>query len=521
MIIDDTAWWLPTLTTVAGLVFGYIAHLVFSKLRISRAREEAKIIHRQAQLEAELVVKDARLKAQEEARKAWELFEEETRVRKAELRTIDERVTQRETNLERKVAVIDRKEQSIDAKLEKIEAQRESLEVQRQSIDDLLAQQQAKLEEIAHLTQEQATKKLMAELEEGLKSESGALIRRYQEEAKSHAERQAREIITNAVERYAADQVNEITTSVVVLPSEDMKGRIIGREGRNIRSIESATGVNILIDDTPGTVVISGFDPLRREVAKIALERLMADGRIHPARIEEVVKEVRDEIEQTIRSAGEQAIYELDIKGVAPEVLRTLGRLKFRHSYSQNILVHSVEMAHIMGMLASQVGLDPQVAKRCGLFHDLGKALTHEIEGSHALIGADILRRNGESAVVVNAVASHHDDVPMESLYAVLVKAADAITAARPGARSETTELYIKRLEKLEEIATSFRGVENCYAIQAGREVRVIVEPSKISDDEAMQMARNISRQIEEQLKYPGSIKVTVIRETRCVEYAR
>jgi ribonuclease Y len=371
------------------------------------------------------------------------------------------------------------------------------------------------------MSQEQARQTLMQQLEDEVQNEAGALIRRIQEETKETADRQAREIITTAIERYAAAQATEITTCTVTLPNDEMKGRIIGREGRNIRALEAATGVDILIDDTPEVVVISGFDPLRREVARVSLERLISDGRIQPARIEEVVGKVQEEIDETIRAAGEHAIYELGLQGVDPELVRTLGRLKYRHSFAQNVLQHSVEMGHLMGMMASDLGLDPAIAKRVGLFHDLGKAVDHQVEGNHAIIGADMLRKHGEAPVVYNAVASHHHEVEGESPYAALAAAADAITAARPGARSENTEVYLKRLEKLEGIANNFRGVEKSYAIQAGREIRVIVEPSKINDDDAMQMARNIGKQIEQELEYPGQIKVTVIRETRCIEYAR
>ncbi len=361
----------------------------------------------------------------------------------------------------------------------------------------------------------------MKQLEEEVRGEAGTLIRHIQEETKAIAEKKARDILVTAIQRYAADQASEITTSTVHLPGDDMKGRIIGREGRNIRSIEAVTGVDILIDDTPEVVVISSFDPLRREIARISLERLIADGRIHPSRVEEVVAKVKEEVDIAIREAGEAAIYELSITNVDPILIHTLGRLKYRHSYGQNVLEHSIEMAHLMGMMAADLGLDQPVARRIGLFHDLGKALDHKIEGSHALIGADLLRKHNEQAVVINAVAAHHGDVTQETPYAVLACAADAITASRPGARSENTELYLKRLEKIEQIASSFGGVEKSYAIQAGREVRVIISPSKIDDGQAMQMARNIAKQIETNLDYSGQIKVTVIRETRCVEYAK
>ncbi len=500
---------------------GYFIHAVLDRVRMSNARTKADILVKEAKNESESIIKDANLQAKDVILKAREEFEAESKATRRELKALSERLDQRENNLQRKVDLVDRKELGIDEKIAAVDRERELLRQKQDELDEVLTAQRQGLQEIGHMSEEQAREILLQRLQEDLKMESETLIRKSQEETKEIAERKARDIITNAIERYAADQVNEVTTCSVHLPSDEMKGRIIGREGRNIRSLESLTGVNILIDETPEVVVISGFDPLRREVARISLERLITDGRIHPARIEEVVAEVQEEIDETIRLAGEEAIYELNIRGVAPELVRTLGRLKYRHSYSQNILKHSIEMAHIMGMMANELGLDVDIAKRAGLFHDLGKALTHEVEGSHALIGADLLKRHGEEAVVINAVAAHHNDVEMESLYAVLVKAADSITAARPGARSETTEIYIKRLQKLEEIATGFRGVEKCYAIQAGREVRVIVEPSKINDEDAMQMARNISHQVEEQLQYPGQIKITVVRETRCVEYAR
>jgi ribonuclease Y len=417
--------------------------------------------------------------------------------------------------------MLDKKEQALKDKIAGLEREKDVLKGKEKDLEVVIAEKRAKLQEVAHLSQDEARRQLLLSLEADLRNETAALIRRMREEAKEKSEAQAREIIVHAIERYAADQVSSMTTSSVALPNEEMKGRIIGREGRNIRALEAATGVNILIDETPEVVVVSSFDPLRREIARVAIERLMADGRIQPGRIEEVVAEVKQEIEDEIRKAGEAAIYELGLQGVSPELMRTLGRLKYRHSFAQNVLRHSVEMAHVMGMMASELGLDPVIAKRVGLFHDIGKALDHQVEGSHAIIGADLLRRCGETPVVYNAVAAHHGEVEPESLYPLLASAADAMSASRPGARSETTEIYIKRLEKLEEIAKSFRGVEKCYAMQAGREIRVLVEPAKIDDNEALQLARNISKQIEQDLQYPGQVKVTVIRETRYVEYAR
>jgi len=514
-------WWIQTAWSLVFLGLGYLAHAVFNRIRVNSAERNAKVILESARRESEVILKEAKVQARDEVLRARESFEEESKSRRHELIALEERVAHRETNLDRKVSVLDRKEQALDEKLEDLERRRAQLEEERSALQALADQERTKLQEVAALSEEEARRELMRRMEEELQAEAGALIRRVQESTQEQAEREARRIITMAVERYAGDQVSEITTSTVTLPSDEMKGRIIGREGRNIRSLEAATGVNILIDDTPEVVVVSGFDPLRREVARIALERLIADGRIHPTRIEEVVAKVQEEIDDAIRAAGEEAIYELGLQSVAPELVRTLGRLKYRHSYGQNVLKHSIEMGRIMGLMASELGLDVTVAKRVGLFHDIGKALDHEVEGSHAIIGADLLKRHGEQPVVYNAVAAHHGDVEAESLYANLCVAADGMTAARPGARSETTEIYLKRLEKLEMIANNFRGVEKSYAIQAGREIRVLVEPSQIDDNEAMQMARNISKQIEQELQYPGQIKVTVVRETRCIEYAK
>jgi ribonuclease Y len=371
------------------------------------------------------------------------------------------------------------------------------------------------------MTHEEARREVYHKAEQDVRSEAGSLIRRIQEEAKETGDREAARIVTMAVQRFAITHASEMMTSTVPLPSDDIKGRIIGREGRNIRTLEAVTGVNMLIDDTPEAVVISGFDPVRREIARQALEQLVADGRIHPARIEEVVKSVTENMEKAIYEAGEAAAYEAQVQGVQADVLRVIGRLKFRTSFTQNVLRHSVEVAHLMGMMASELGLDPAVARRIGFFHDVGKALDHDAEGSHALIGGEFLKQHGESALVVNGVASHHEDVASEGLYGVLCSAADAISSSRPGARNETMGVYVQRLEKLEAIANSFPGVKKTFAVQAGREVRVIVEPTQVNDNDAMVMARDISQQIATNMQFPGQIKVVVVREMRCVEYAK
>jgi ribonuclease Y len=521
MDIMDIPWWVPTAIGLVSVTAGYVAHAVLTRMRMTGAEKRAEDILRDAKLEAEVISKDAKVKARDEVLRAQKEFKEETRQQREEMRAAEERMNRRENNLDRKVAMLDKKEQKLEDELTQLAERRRALDEREQDLQNLYNEQQETLQRLAAMSQDEARQTLMQKMEEDMRAEAGQLLRRIQEETLENAEREAREIITTAIQRYAADQANEITTCTVNLPNDEMKGRIIGREGRNIRALEAATGVDILIDDTPEVVVISGFDPLRREVARIALERLIADGRIQPARIEEVVSKVQEEIDETIRTAGEEAIYDLGLQGVDPELVRTLGRLKFRHSYSQNVLQHSIEVAHLMAMMAGELDLDADIAKRIGLFHDLGKAIDHQVEGGHAIIGADLLRKHGEDPQVYNAVSAHHGEVEYESVYATLAAAADAMTASRPGARSENTELYLKRLRKLEDIATSFRGVEKSYAIQAGRELRVVVAPSKIDDDEALQMARNISKRVHDDLEYPGQIKVTVIRETRCIEYAR
>ena len=513
-------WVLPLLVLAAGGTAGYLLRAVLDQPQEQAGRKAADTIVARAKDEADMVRRDAEVRAKDEVLRARDAFEQENADRRRHLTAAEERLAQHESALEKRVAMIDKKEAALDAETAAAAAEREALADQRAGLDRAAAAAEAKLQEVAALPREEARRLLMQRIEDELRAEQGAIIRRVQDETRRTAERQARDIITTAIERYAADQVGAITTCSLSLPNEEMKGRIIGREGRNIRSLEAETGCNILIDDTPGTVVISGFDPLRREIARRVLERLVADGRIHPARIEEEIAKVRDEVEQMVREAGEAAVCELSLSNVAPELVRTIGLLKFRTSYAQNVLRHSIEMAHLMGMMAADLGLDPAVARRVGLMHDIGKAIDHTVEGPHAEIGASLLKRHGESPVIVNAVAAHHREAPSDSAYASLATAADALTAARPGARTETTELYLKRLGQLEGVANSFEGVKTSYAIQAGRELRVFVLPARVDDNEAMRLAHAISRRVEEQVKYPGQVKVTVIRETRCIEYA-
>jgi len=509
------------LTGFVGIAAGYLIRYLIGNYRVNATERQAKDILSSAKRDATALRKDGEIQAKAEVLKAREEFEKSNQGRRQELAALEERINQRETNLDRKVSLLDKKEQTLEEKLAETSRQAAELEADRGKLGKLISDEKEKLQRVAGMTREEARRTLLLRMEQEVHGEIGGLIRRLQEQAKETAEREARNIVACAVERYSASHASEMMTSTVDLPSDDMKGRVIGREGRNIRALEAATGVNLLIDDTPEAVVISGFDPIRREVARLALEQLVADGRIHPARIEEVVAKVQENMEENIRSAGEEAAFQAGVQEVDPELLRKLGRLKYRTSYSQNVLQHSIEVSQLMGIMAGEMGLDVTIAKRIGLFHDIGKALDHEVEGGHAVIGADLLKRAGESPAMVNAVAAHHEEVEAESLFAILASAADAISSSRPGARSETTNIYIKRLEKLETIANEFEGVKKSYAIQAGREVRVVVEPDRVDDKDAMVMARNISQKIESDLQYPGQIRVTVIRETRCVEYAR
>ena len=505
---------------LVGLGVGYLARYMLGNYQADTIEKQAKNVLKEAEREADSIRREGTIQAKAEALKAREDFDKSVKKRREDLEALEQRIGERETNLERKVAMIDKKDRVLDEKLSDVEKRAEAVVKEKEDVARMAEQEREKLQRLAGMTREEARTTLLARMEEEMHGEIGGLIRRLQEEAKERAEGEARKIVALAIQRFAASHSSEMMTSTVALPGDDMKGRIIGRDGRNIRALEAVTGVNVLIDDTPEAVVITGFDPIRREIAKLALEQLVSDGRIHPARIEEVVEKVRENLNETIRQAGEEAAYTAGVQGVAPELLRMLGRLKYRTSYTQNVLQHSIEVSHLLGVMASEMGLDPALAKRIGLFHDIGKALDHEVEGGHAVIGADLLKRHGESPTVVNAVAAHHEEVTAESLYGVLASAADAISSSRLGARSETSDIYVKRLEKLEQIANSFEGVQKSYAIQAGREVRVIVEPEKIDDNEAMILARNVSQKVERDLQYPGQIRVLVIRETRCVEYA-
>ncbi len=510
-----------SIAALAGLCLGYVARMIIARYQVSGAERQASNIVGSAEEDANGIRKQADLQVKSEVLKAKDEFEVSTKKKREELSALEERISQRETNLDRKVAMIDKKEHSLDDKLKNVDDRSQLLDVEKKQVEELMGKEQEKLQRVAGMTHDEARQTLLTRMEDEVHSEMGGLIRRLQENAKDRAERDARKIVSLAVERFATSHASEMMISSVALPSDDMKGRIIGRDGRNIRALEAATGVSILIDDTPEAVVLSSFDPIRREIARLALEQLLADGRIHPARIEEVVAKVQENMDETIRLAGEESMYAADVQDVDPELVRKIGRLKFRTSYTQNVLQHSIEVAHLMGLMAGEMNLDVPIAKRIGLFHDIGKALDHEVEGGHAVIGADLLKRSGEQQIVVNAVASHHEEVERESVYAILCSASDTISSSRLGARSATTGIYVKRLEKLESIARDFEGVKKSYAIQAGREVRVVVDPGQLDDSDSMVLARNISKKVEEDLKYPGQIRVTVIRETRCVEYAR
>ncbi|MDT8716404.1 ribonuclease Y [Clostridium sp. 19966] len=498
----------------AALFAVYLVRKSLVEKNIIRVQEEAAKVLESAKREADSTKKEAVLEAKEEVHKLRTDFEKESRERRSEIQRLERRILQREESLDKKSDMLEKREETINHKLQEVETL-------QQSVNEIYTKQREELEKISGLSSEEAKQLLLEELNAELKHDSAVMIKEFETKTKEECDKKARDIITTAIQRCAADHVSESTVHVVALPNDEMKGRIIGREGRNIRTLETLTGVDLIIDDTPEAVILSSFDPIRREVARIALEKLIIDGRIHPARIEEMVDRAKKEVENDIKEEGEQATFETGVHGLHQELTKLLGRLKYRTSYGQNVLKHSLEVAYLAGLMASELGLDSTIAKRAGLLHDIGKAVDHEIEGPHALIGGDIAKKYHETPIVVNAIAAHHGDVEMQSLEAILVQAADAISAARPGARRETLEAYIKRLEKLEEIANSYEGVEKSYAIQAGREIRIMVKPDQIDDAGAIEMARNLVKKIENELEYPGQIKVNIIRETRAIDYAK
>lgn len=499
------------------VVFGFIVYKAIQKATQNKVlflEKEANDLVEKAKREAEATKKESILEAKEEVHRLRNDLDRDSRERRNEIQRLERRILQREESLDKKSDLLEKKEETINKRLQEIDQMEEN-------IQQLYVKRREELERISTLTSEEAKEILLGEVRKEVSHDAALMIKDIESKAKEEADKKAREIITTAIQRCAADHVSESTVHVVALPNDEMKGRIIGREGRNIRTLETLTGVDLIIDDTPEAVILSSFDPIRREVARIALEKLIVDGRIHPARIEEMVERAKKDVENDIKEEGEQATLETGVHGLHPEIIRLLGRLKYRTSYGQNVLKHSIEVAYLASVMASELGLDVNLAKRAGLLHDIGKAIDQEQEGPHALIGGDFAKKYHESPLVVNAIAAHHGDVEMMSLEAVLVQAADAISAARPGARRETLEAYIKRLEKLEEIANSYEGVDKSYAIQAGREIRIMVKPEQLDDAGSIELARDLAKSVEEQLEYPGQIKINVIREIRAVDFAK
>jgi len=509
------------LILLVGALVGVLWRKYLVEGKVASIEELSQRMIEEAQREASGIKKEAHLQAKDNLSQMTQAFEKETRERRTEQNKLEKRLIQREEHLERKMDLISEREADVSKQESALTQMEKGLEVKAKELATLVASHHEKLEQLAGLSSNQAKEALLKAMEDEARHEGAKMIRRIEVEAQEMADKKAKEVIALAVKRYAGDFVAERTISVVTLPSDEMKGRIIGREGRNIRAIEAATGVDLIIDDTPEAVILSCFNPIRREVARQSLERLISDGRIHPARIEEIVEKVSQEMEVSIREAGEQATFDVGVHGIHPELIKLIGKLQYRTSYAQNVLQHSLEVAFLCGIMSAELGLNAKQAKRAGLLHDIGKAVDHEVEGPHALIGADLAKRYGESAKVVHAIMAHHEDVTPESVLAVLVQAADTLSGARPGARREMLETYVKRLEDLERIAKSFNGISKSYAIQAGREVRIIVNSEKITDDESVLLSHDICRKIEKELSYPGQIRVTVIRETRAVDYAK
>jgi ribonuclease Y len=513
---------------LAGLFGGVLLALVFAWLRsrqqqqqLEAAKQSAERIIEEARKDASGIRKEAEIQVKDILLKDKSDFEKEVRETRRELQNQEKRLIGKEETIDKRVDTVDKREIELARREAALKTREKAIEDQAGECTRQVDQARHKLEQVAGMTREEAKKSLIDEMTEEAKHDSAKRIRVIEEEAKEEAVRKAQKIVALAIERLAGDFVAERSVTVFPLPNDELKGKIIGREGRNIRALEAATGIDLIVDDTPETVVISGHNPIRREIARLSLEKLVADGRIHPGRIEEVVRKSEQELDEAIREAGQKAIFDVGIHGVHPEIVKLLGRLKYRYSYAQNVLLHSIEAAYICGAMAAELGLNEKQARRAALLHDIGKAVDHEVEGSHAIIGAELARKYGESPKIVNAIAAHHEDVKAETILAPLVDAADALSGARPGARREMMESYVRRLEDLERIANSFKGVEKSYAVQAGREVRVMVQHDIVSDDEAARMAREMARKIENEMTYPGQIKVTVIRELRSVDFAK
>ena len=502
------------ISLASGIPIGMVYRKKIAESKIQGAENEAKRLVDLAKIEAENLKKEEIFKAKEEIMASRKELDQEIKERRGEVQKQEARLIQKEENLEKRSDNFEKRERELEREMQDIERQKEELE-------ELHNQEMIELQKIASLTKEEAKQRLLSEMEKELVAEKAALIREQDQKAKETVNKDAKEMLCYAIQKCAADHSQETTVSIVALPNDEMKGRIIGREGRNIKALETLTGIDLIIDDTPEAVVLSGFDPLRREVAKIALEKLIDDGRIHPAKIEEMVEKAKEEVENTIKEEGERAVLETGVIGLHPDIVKLIGKLKYRTSYGQNVLNHSIEVSNLARIMADELGLDTKLARRAGLLHDLGKALDHDMEGTHVEIGVEILKKYKENPAVINAVEAHHGDVEPQTLEAVLVQAADAISASRPGARRETLEAYIKRLQNLEEIADSFDGVEKSFAIQAGREIRILVKPDKISDDQMTILARDVAKKVEAEMDYPGQIKVNIIRETRVVDYAK
>lgn len=512
---------MTVVAALAGFIIGNLLRKKLAESRISSAEDKAVKSLEESKRQAETIIKEANLQAKDIIYQAKADFERETKDKRRDLQVLEKRLQQKEENLDKKMSVYDQREIDFSKKEQSLAAKEQALVQKEEKLVQLVEEQRTRLENISGMTAAEAKKVLMEAMENEAKLDAAKRIKAIEEEARETADKKSKEIMALAIQRYAGEYVAERTVSVVALPSDEMKGRIIGREGRNIRALEAATGIDLIIDDTPEAVILSGFNPIRREVAKLSLEKLISDGRIHPGRIEEVVAKAEEEVEQTIKEAGEQAAFDLGVHGIHPEILKLIGRLKFRTSYSQNVYQHSLEVAFLCGIMASELGVNVKQAKRAGLLHDLGKAVDHEVEGSHAVIGAELARKYGESPKIVHSIMAHHEDEKPNSVLAVLVQAADALSGARPGARREMMETYVKRLEDLERVANSFTGVTNSFAIQAGREIRIMVSSDEVSDDRAVVLAKDVAKKIEAELTYPGQIKVNVIRETRAIEYAR